>query len=83
MSYFKIKAPPKGPATVPVNPAQEEDTNSGVDDGESAAANDDDSDDFSNSSFDDEISDGILPKAGQFLKMVFKKPKICHFSPKS
>jgi len=46
-----------------VNPAQEEDTNSGVDDGESAAANDDDSDDFSNSSFDDEISDGILPKA--------------------
>ena len=63
MSYFKIKAPPKGPATVPVNPAQEEDTNSGVDDGESAAANDDD---FSNSSFDDEILDGILPKAGQF-----------------
>lgn len=66
MSYFKIKAPPKGPASVPVNPAQEEDTNSDVDDGEAAADNNDDLDDFSNSSFDDEISDGILPKAGQF-----------------
>lgn len=68
MRYFKIKAPPKGPTNVPVNPADDEDTDSGVDDSASSPENDAGPADYADSSFDDSISDGVLPKAGLYFQ---------------